>query len=408
MSSMKRLTKSAVAVASALLLIPSAFSQALDPRWLFALGDPRLKDRRIEVAPGQIVSLETGKPIPFEDMIRELKPVPFILVGESHDSLPAHELQARIIRALYEQDARLAVGLEMVAAARQESLTRWSLGELTDEEFLRASKWYSAWGFHFGYYRPILAFAKENRIPLYALDTPQEFVGQFQMRDGEVLPGKDKSVAARIDPAEESDRLFLRKSLESSDMPDAVKTAVLDSMFEDLFRTANGRDQDMGTRSAAIQKKDARKVVVLVGAGHLMFGLGLNRQVREKSGLAAKGIVPVAIPKGMSSVTVSRTLADYVVGIPAEDRPIYPEIGLTFKSPPDPTKLVIAARPTKGAARGLDFEENDLILSVDDRIFPDVEALLVYLADLPRGGQARFRILRQGLERIVILKITTT
>ena len=122
-------------------------------------------------------------------MIRELKPVPFILVGESHDSLPAHDLQARIIRALYEQDARLAVGLEMVAAARQEILTRWSLGELTDEEFLRTSKWYSAWGFHFGYYRPILAFAKENRIPLYALDTPQEVVGQFRMRDGEILSG---------------------------------------------------------------------------------------------------------------------------------------------------------------------------------------------------------------------------
>jgi len=402
---MIKFSRSAGAVAIALLLIPLAFSQALDPRWLFALGDPRLREQRIEVAPGQIVSLETGKTILFEDMIRELKPIPFILVGESHGSLPAHELQARILRALYEQDARLAVGLEMVAATRQEILTRWSLGELTDEEFLRGSKWYSAWGFHFGYYRPILAFAKENRIPLYALDTPQEFVGQFQMRDGEVLPGKDKSVAARVDPAEESDRLLLRKSLESSDMPAAIKAAVLDSMFEDLFRAAAGRDQDMGTRAAAIQKKDARKVVVLVGAGHLMFGLGLNRQVREKSGLAAKGIVPVAVPKGMSSVTVSRTLADYIVGIPAEERPAYPEIGLTFKSPPDPTKLVIAVRPVDGAAKGCDFEENDLILSVDDRTFPDVEALQIYLADLPRGGQARFRTLRQGLERTVILKI---
>ncbi len=405
---MKMIPKPAVAFAIALVLIPRAYSQALDPRWLFALGDSRFKDQKIEVAPGQIVSLETGKPIPFEDMIRELKPVPFILVGESHDSLPAHELQARIIRALYEQDARLAVGLEMVAAARQEILTRWSLGELTDEEFLRTSKWYSAWGFHFGYYRPILAFAKENRIPLYALDTPQEVVGQFQMRDGEILSGTGKSVAARIDPAEENDRLLLRKTLESSGMPAAFKAAVLDSMFEDLYRAAAVRDKDMGTRSTAIQKKDARKVVVLVGAGHLMFGLGLNRQVQEKSGLTAKGIVPVGIPKGMSSVTVSRTLADYIIGIPAEERPAYPEIGLTFKSPPDPIKLVIAAPPTKGAARGFDFRENDLILSVDDRTFPDAESLQIYLAGIPWGGQARFRILRQGIEQIVVLKITTT
>ena len=145
-------------------------------------------------------------------------------------------------------------------------------------------------------------------------------------------------------------------------------------MFEDLYRAAAVRDKDMGTRSAAIQKKDARKVVVLVGAGHLMFGLGLNRQVREKSGLTGQNASsPSASPRGCPPSPVSRTLADYIIGIPAEERPAYPEIGLTFKSPPDPTKLVIAARPTKGAARGFDFEENDLILSVDDRTFPDVE-----------------------------------
>ncbi len=395
-------------ISAAVLLLVSLgplFGQELDPRWIFAFGDPRFKEQTVEITPGRIVSMATGQEIPFDDMIRELAPVPFVLIGESHEALPTHELQARIVRALHAQDVRLAVGLEMVAAARQEVLSRWSRGELTDDEFLRGSKWYSAWSFHFGYYRSILDFARDNRLPLHALDTPQEVAGRFQVQDGVVLSGNPPPAASAFDPVETDDRLFLKKSLASSDMPAAIKAAVLESMLEDLFRAQAARDKEMAARTIAAHREDGRTVVVLVGAGHLMFGLGLHRQVREQSRLAVKSIVPVIIPKGSSTATVSRTLADYIVGIEAEDRPAYPEIGLTFKTPPDPTKIVIASPPDKGAARGVDFQENDLIVSVDDRTFPDSESLLIYLAGIPRGGTARFRIRRRGVEMNMVMNI---
>jgi aminopeptidase N len=394
----------AAVLAFPLLLTVRASGQNLDPRWLFPFGDPRIKDQTVEVAPGRIVSQERGSPVSFEAMIGEMEPVPFILIGESHESLPAHKMQDRIIRALFARDARLTIGLEMVAASRQEVLSRWSLGALSDEEFLRRSGWYANWGFHFDYYRMILTFARDNRLPLLALDSPREVVGRYQVRDGEILPGEKRPVP-KVDPAEENDRIFLRKSLESSEMRPEIKAAVLHSMFEDLYEAQVSRDTDMGTRAVEAQKKDGRKVIVLVGSGHLMFGLGLSRQIREKSRLTVKSVVPVFIPKGRETVAVSRTLADYIVGIRAEDRPAFPEIGLTFKSPPDPSKLVVAARPEKGAAKGLDFVENDLILSVDGRTYRDVEDLRIYLAGLRWGEEARFRILRRGVERIVIMKI---
>jgi len=349
--------------------------------------------------------MESGKPVPFETMIADLRPVPFVLVGELHGVLGTHEVQDRVVRALFEQDGRLAVGLEMLAAARQEALTRWGLGLRSEEEFLRESRWYTSWGFHFGYYRPVFAFAKEHRIPLYALDTPRVVEAQFRMSEGKVLPPEKAAAAPKIDPSEEDERLFWRTTLESSEMTPTIKAAVLERMFEEIYRAQASRDADQAARAVRARQQEGRQVVILVGCGHAMYGLGLGRRIGELSGLAAKSVVPVNIPRGRSSISVSRALADYIVGIPAEDRPAYPDIELSFKTVPDPSKLVIAAKPTRGAARGLDLEENDLVLSVDGRTFSDAEDLLVYLAGVPWGGEARFRLLRNGVERTVLMKI---
>ncbi len=388
-----------------LLLSAPVSGQKVDPRLRLELGDPRFKDQTVDVAPGQVISMESGQPIPFEAMIRDLRQVPFVHIGEAHDSLPTHGLQARIIRALWEQDHRLAVGLEMVPAARQEALTEWNLGLLTEEEFLLKSGWYTTWGFNFGLYRPIFAFAKGHEIPLFALDTPREVVAQFQMQDGEVLPEKVKTVVPEPDPAEKESRFLLRTGLESMNMPEALKGAVLERMFEELHRAQVDRATDMADRAVQAQRLEGRKVVVLIGSGHLMFGVGLDRLVRDLSGQQTKSVVPVRIPREWPSVTVTRSLADYIVGVPAEERPAYPSIGLAFKAVPDSSRLMVASKPTVGAAGGHDFQKGDIVLSVDGLVFSDVDALLIHLAKIPWGGESRFRLLRAGVEKAVVLKI---
>ena len=43
------------------------------------------------------------------------------------------------------------------------TFARLEAGLLTEEGFLRLSRWYDNWGSDFGYYRDILTFARENR-----------------------------------------------------------------------------------------------------------------------------------------------------------------------------------------------------------------------------------------------------
>jgi uncharacterized iron-regulated protein len=316
-----------------------------------------------------------------------------------------HELQARIIRALYEQDHRLAVGLEMYPVTQQEVLSKWSLGILTEEEFVREGRWYTTWNQNFAFYRPIFAFVKASEIPLYALNAPREIISKIRMKGWDALTEAEKAIVPKPDLTHEEHRLLLRSIFSAEGMPAAMKGAGMDMMFEGLYRGQSAWDTVMGSNAVRARNLDGRKVVVLVGSGHLLYNLGLNRRAAEMSKLPFKSVVIVDVPKGKASVTVSRTLADYIVGIPEEDRPAYPSIGLGFKSVKDLSNLVIESKPIDGAALGRDFEKGDVVLSVDGQRFEDANELRTYLARFAWDAEVTFRLLRAGVEKTVVLKI---
>jgi len=200
----------------------------------------------------------------------------------------------------------------------------------------------------------------------------------------------------------------MRAIFAAMEMPAAMKGAGMDMMFEGLYRGQSAWDTVMGANAVKVREADGRKVVVLVGSGHLLYNLGLNRRAGEMSRLPGKTVVAVEIPKGTASITVSRTLADYIVGIEEEERPAFPSIGLAFKKFPDLDNLVIDGKPIDGVARGKDFEKGDVVLSVDGRRFADSDELRIHLAGIAWGGEATFKLLRAGVEKTVVLKFDET
>jgi uncharacterized iron-regulated protein len=135
------LVSGAVAQAPAEAQKSAAEAVKPDPTLTLKIGHPQLKDKTLQVAPGGIYAAEKGAAIAFDAMVREMKSARFVYVGESHNSLPMHEIQVQVLRALYGQDPDLAIGLEMLPVTVQEVLTKWSLGTLTKDEFLRAVRW---------------------------------------------------------------------------------------------------------------------------------------------------------------------------------------------------------------------------------------------------------------------------
>ena len=75
--------------------------EKVDRTLLLKIGDKNLKEKTMAVSAGKIYSARNGKSIAFSKMIKEMEKSRFVYVGENNNSLPMHQVQAKIIKALY-------------------------------------------------------------------------------------------------------------------------------------------------------------------------------------------------------------------------------------------------------------------------------------------------------------------
>jgi len=381
-----------------------ALGQEEDPTLLLEIGEESLKGKAMDILPGQIFSAREGRAIPFSQMIREMAACRFVYLGESHNSLPMHSIQARVIRALKEKGVSPVVGLEMFPVTEQEVLTKWSLGILDEDEFLEESRWYVHWNFHFGYYREIFLLAKELSLPVYALNVPRDIISSIRIRGWDALSEEEKALVPEPDLSHEEHRRLIRTVFEATEIPHQMKGAGLNKAFEGLYRAQSAWDETMARYAIRAAKKEDRPVVVLAGSGHLLYNLGINRRVFQQTGEPFRTLICVVVPQGNGRVRVSRTIGDYVWGLPPEERPAFPSTGLAFKNFEGLDNLVISRDPLEGAAKEAGFKKGDVILSVDGESFRDIHDLRAYLARFTWGDEATFRLLRGAGEVEVVLR----
>jgi predicted metalloprotease with PDZ domain len=160
----------------------------------------------------------------------------------------------------------------------------------------------------------------------------------------------------------------------------------------------------MGANTLRAAEREGRRVVVFAGSGHLLYNLGLNRRAFEKSRQPFKTVICVTVPPAQKSVTVARSLGDYIFGLPEETKPAFPQIGLSFKSFDGLANLVLESKPIDGAASRADFEKGDVILSIDGVAYTDINEARIYLAKFRCGEEFKVRLLRQGVVKEVTVK----
>ncbi|UCE39801.1 MAG: ChaN family lipoprotein [Candidatus Aminicenantes bacterium] len=367
------------------------------------IGDETLRTKTMAVSAGKIYAANTGESISFSEMIEEMAQSRLVYVGETHNSLPMHQIQAKIIQGLYEQDRDITVGLEMYPITQQEPLNKWSLGILSEEEFIREGQWYVNWNFHFGFYRDVFAVVKKNAVPLYALNVPRNVITKVRMRGWKALSEEEKEMVPELDLTHQDHRTLIRTVFESSDLPPQMKGKGLEMAFEGLYRAQTAWDETMAHHALSALHKEGGKIVVLAGSGHLLYNLGINLRAHKKSQMPFKTVVCVVIPQGEQSVKISCSLADYVWGIAEEGRPAYPSVGLRFKKFDGLDNLVIERDPIDGVAKGSDFKRGDVVLLVDGKKHRSINELRMYLAQFTWGDRVAFQLLRDAKEVEVIL-----
>jgi len=110
-------------------------------------------------------------------MINEVSAVPVVFIGERHDSGLHHKLQLDVLKGLKAKGKSLAIGMEMFEESSQKALDAWSAGKVPTFAFVKVYQW--NWrNVPYSLYEDIFDYARDNYIPIIALNAPRETVGK--------------------------------------------------------------------------------------------------------------------------------------------------------------------------------------------------------------------------------------
>ncbi len=118
----------------------------------------------------------TGNLKTLQEVIESFKSVDVVFIGEQHDDSIAHQLQLEILRLAFERYSstrKLALSLEMFERDVQIVLDEYLQDLITEKQFLASSR---PWNNYKSDYRPLVEFAKSNKIPVIAANAPRRYV----------------------------------------------------------------------------------------------------------------------------------------------------------------------------------------------------------------------------------------
>jgi membrane-associated protease RseP (regulator of RpoE activity) len=138
-------------------------------------------------------------------------------------------------------------------------------------------------------------------------------------------------------------------------------------------------------------------MVVLIGSGHVAYGLGIQRQAaRWYDGRMASLVpVPVLDEKQRPVGKVQASYADFLWGLPHEQDPLYPELGISTGDIPGERKRKVLSVDAESVGKAAGFRVGDVLLSMDGTPIEDREVLNRLLSEKKWGDAASF-VVRRG------------
>ena len=163
-------------------------------------------------------------------------------------------------------------------------------GELTEKEFLRESGWSRHWRFDPQLYLPLFHFARMNRIPMIAVNVDSALIRRVAEEGIDAVSELRAMGISRPVAPSQSYRDYLKGSFVQH--PGAATEQGEGAREERFHRFVESQltwDRAMATGIAqALQRYPGRRVVGVLGSGHVIHGWGVPRQLND---LGVSGVV---------------------------------------------------------------------------------------------------------------------
>ncbi len=387
-----------------LLLLFATTLQAQDRSLHLAIGDPARKDKESPLVLDGVADTRKGDVVTPAEMAKRLAGVRLVLVGESHTDMEFHRAQLRVVEELVRSGRPVFLGLEMYPYTEQRFLDQWVDGLLTEEGFLKLSRWYENWGYNWNYYRDIFLFARDHKVRMFAVNAPRDVVAAVRKKGFQNLtPEEAAHIPSKIDTSSPDHRALFKSFF---DADDPLHSGMTEEQWDSMISAQTTWDATMAHNAVkALQEHGTPEtvMVVLAGSGHVAYGVGIERQARSYFPGAITTVIAVNVrgEDGTEVKAVQASYADFIWGVPAETAPLYPSLGLSTTPVEGEKALKVIFVSEKTPAEKAGFKAGDVLLTMDGSPVPDKETLNRLMAGRSWGDESAFTV-KRGTETVTL------
>lgn len=295
----------------------------------------------VPVATWGVPAAAGAKPIAVTELMPRAAKQSVVLLGESHDSADDHRWQLQTIAALYAQRPQMAIAFEAFPRRVQPVLDRWVAGEFTEAQFLKAVDWYRVWNFDPQLYLPLFNFARNNRVPMIAMNVDIALIRSISAKGFSEIPVDAREGVSSPAAASQTylDSLF---EIYSDHQPPAIaehKGKVAppdrnDPAFKRFVESQQFWDRAMAQAIAEAAKRPGAPLVIgIVGRGHVENGYGIAHQLADLGVKNVMSLLPWRDAYGCKTLTAG--YADALFGLAPEAKdatPARPRLGVAFET----------------------------------------------------------------------------
>jgi len=325
-----------------------------------------------------------GATEPMQSLIGKLADRRVVLVGETHTRFDHHLQQLAILRGLHQRNPNIALGVEWFQSPAQPHLDDFVAGRISEAEMLERTGYFDRWRFDYRLYRPVILYAKENGIPIVALNAAVEITNRIS----EVgIAGLTPDERAKVPDVDRSNTVYAEHLKQFfAQHPGGEKRSF--DRFLDVQLTWDETMADTAARY--LRENPGRRMVVMAGSGHIANRWGIPDRLQRR--LPDAAIATVVFADGKE---VNERLADYLVFSPEAELPQAGLLGLYLDTTGEGVKVRSVADDSAAGAAGI--KTGDLLVAVDGQAVPSYSALRMAMLSMKPGDKVRLGYKRKAL-----------
>ena len=334
------------------------------------------KDQPIAVDVSTIMSLP--------EVLSRVSDKRIVYVGEYHDRFSNHAVELEVIKDLHRKNKKIAIGMEMFQRPFQKVLDEYITGTIDERAMLKGTEYFKRWGFDYNLYRQIMTYAREEKIPVIALNIRTEIIDKVSKGGIASLSEEEKKeTPPQMDLSDEDYKRRLREIFEHHS---GFKEKNFDFFYQSqiLWDESMSQSIDDFLKSRPDFQKDCR-VVVIAGSGHLSFGSGIPKRTFRRSGLAYTII--------LNDIDIEKNIADYLIYPEPIEGVTTPKIMVALNDVQG--KLTITDFPEGSISEKAGMKEGDVILSIDDVPVNSIDDIRIELLYKKKGDLVKVKVLRK-------------